>query len=287
MEDQAAFSPDGASLAFVSTQSGNADIYLLPFRPDTTQSMAAATNLTNDPGGDFRPDFSPDGSLLAFSTDRDTPVYGHPIFSFTRQREGEIYVMDRVRRQRPAAHERGGLGRLAGVVRGRPHDLFLFGAAARAAGTADEPDPGPRRRLSGSGRSSADGDEPARAHAGRHRGARARRDAGAAASPIKPARASRDWSIKSVAPDGRTTRTETDRRHRLLAAGLSPRAARWCATASDRRRRNAGSRGDSRRRRAARRGLSGGVPCPIAPSRFTRCGTRPASRRILTATRQP
>ncbi len=95
MEDQAAFSPDGASLAFVSTQSGNADIYVLPFRPDTTQSMAAATNLTNDPGGDFRPDFSPDGSLLAFSTDRDTPVYGHPIFSFTRQREGEIYVMDR------------------------------------------------------------------------------------------------------------------------------------------------------------------------------------------------
>jgi Tol biopolymer transport system component len=95
MEDQAAFSPDGTSLAFMSTQSGNADIYVLPFRPEATQAMAAATNLTNDPGGDFRPDFSPDGASIAFSTDRDTPVYGHPIFSFTRQREGDIYVMDR------------------------------------------------------------------------------------------------------------------------------------------------------------------------------------------------
>ncbi|HUQ50980.1 MAG TPA: hypothetical protein VM692_02085, partial [Gammaproteobacteria bacterium] len=95
MEDQVTFSADGRSIAFVSTASGNADIYVLPFQPDATQSLTAATNVTNDPGGDFRPDFSPDGARIAFATDRDTPVEGHPIFGFTRQREGEIYVMNR------------------------------------------------------------------------------------------------------------------------------------------------------------------------------------------------
>jgi Tol biopolymer transport system component len=95
MEDQVAFASDGRSITFVSTASGNADIYVLPFTPETTQGLAAAVNVTNDPGGDFRPDFSPDGSRIAFTTDRDTPVAGHPIFAFTRQREGDVYVMDR------------------------------------------------------------------------------------------------------------------------------------------------------------------------------------------------
>lgn len=91
MEDQAAISHDGKTMAFVSTRDGNADIFTLPFRPDRTQRIEKAVNLTHDPGGDFRPSFSPDGKFLAFSTDRDTPVTGHPA---ARLREGEIYVMD-------------------------------------------------------------------------------------------------------------------------------------------------------------------------------------------------
>jgi len=95
MEDQAAISPDGTTIAFVSSHSGDADIYTLAFDPGSTQSLDKATNLTRHGGGDFRPAFSPDGKQIAFSSDRDTPAAGHPIFAFTRQREGEIYVMDR------------------------------------------------------------------------------------------------------------------------------------------------------------------------------------------------
>jgi Tol biopolymer transport system component len=107
MEDQATFSPDGRSLAFVSTAGGNADVYTIAFAPTTPQPLSAAKNLSNDPGGDFRPDYSPDGTKIAFSSDRDTPVYGHPSFPFTRQREGDLYVMDasgaNARRLAPAA----------------------------------------------------------------------------------------------------------------------------------------------------------------------------------------
>ncbi|GAA4401067.1 hypothetical protein GCM10023187_14870 [Nibrella viscosa] len=92
MEDQPQFSPDGKTLVFVSSHSGNAEVYTIPFRPGTTQSMDKATNLTNHPGGDFRPSFSSDGRYIAFSTDRDTPPTG---WAAGRQRVGEIYRMNR------------------------------------------------------------------------------------------------------------------------------------------------------------------------------------------------
>lgn len=94
MEDQAAISPDGRTLVFAGTRDGDTEIYSLAFDPTHTQAMDAAVNLTASPGGDFRPAFSPDGATIAFSSDRDTPAYGHPYFPFTRQREGEIYVMN-------------------------------------------------------------------------------------------------------------------------------------------------------------------------------------------------
>jgi Tol biopolymer transport system component len=91
LEDQAAFSPDGKFIVFVSTFSGNADIYRLPFRPDKTLSMKQAENLTHHPAGDFRPAISPDGRMLAFSSDRDLPVTARgPI---NRYRSGDIWTL--------------------------------------------------------------------------------------------------------------------------------------------------------------------------------------------------
>ena len=67
-DDQAALSPDGRTLAFVSTRTmGSTDIHLLEL--DT----GAIRNVTATPGGDYRPSWSPDGSMLAFSSDRGKP----------------------------------------------------------------------------------------------------------------------------------------------------------------------------------------------------------------------
>lgn len=93
-QDQAAFSPDGSQLAFVASHEGNAEIYLIPFLPDSLQDISSAVNLTNHPGGDFRPSFSPDGKKLAFSSDRGHAIVPHPRFSFARQRTGDVYSID-------------------------------------------------------------------------------------------------------------------------------------------------------------------------------------------------
>jgi Tol biopolymer transport system component len=92
LEDQAAFSPDGKFIVFVSTFSGNADIYRLPFRPDKTLSMKQAENLTHHPSGHFRPAISPDGRMLAFSSDRDLPITVRSVI--TRHRSGDIWTLN-------------------------------------------------------------------------------------------------------------------------------------------------------------------------------------------------
>ena len=64
-DDQAALSPDGDLLAFVSTRdAGSTDVHILDLKTGRIR------NLTHAPGGDFRPRWSPDGKMLAFSSDR-------------------------------------------------------------------------------------------------------------------------------------------------------------------------------------------------------------------------
>ncbi len=94
MQDQAAISPDGNWIVFTSTHEGQSDIYRLPFHPKEKLNVEDAVNLTNDKGGDFRPSFSPDGSQIVFSSDRNHPIKAHPIFVFAMSRTGNIYSMN-------------------------------------------------------------------------------------------------------------------------------------------------------------------------------------------------
>ena len=92
LEDQAAFSADGKSLVFVSTETGNADIFQIPFTPNRTATMAEARPIVQHPAADLRPALSPDGTKVAFSSDRDLNV--RAISPIIRLRDGDLYVFD-------------------------------------------------------------------------------------------------------------------------------------------------------------------------------------------------
>ncbi|NKB33284.1 MAG: hypothetical protein GKR91_09310 [Pseudomonadales bacterium] len=64
-DDQAAFSPDGSKLVFVTSRyDGTTDLAILDIASGNT------SQLTSGEGGDFRPAWSPDGEWIAFSSDR-------------------------------------------------------------------------------------------------------------------------------------------------------------------------------------------------------------------------
>jgi Tol biopolymer transport system component len=86
-DDQAALSPDGKRLVFVSNRSGHANLWLLDL---TTKKL---TQLTKHDSGDFRPSWSPNGAWIAFSSDRDSKKPKAVRAPFVTLQSTEIYLI--------------------------------------------------------------------------------------------------------------------------------------------------------------------------------------------------
>jgi Tol biopolymer transport system component len=81
VDDAGVLSPNGRTLAFVSTRNGyRANIWLLDLKSGKSRQLTGLSDVRGEDGKPdcyFRPAWSPDGKWLAFSSDRNTGWTGH------------------------------------------------------------------------------------------------------------------------------------------------------------------------------------------------------------------
>jgi len=82
----ARYSPDGGTIAYHSTRMGNAEVFLHPL------DGSPETRVTDDPGWDVCPDWSPDGRHLIFSSDRSGGAF--KLFIANRDGGGQRLLVD-------------------------------------------------------------------------------------------------------------------------------------------------------------------------------------------------
>ncbi|KAI1357407.1 hypothetical protein F5Y08DRAFT_333897 [Xylaria arbuscula] len=81
VEDAVSMSPDGRKIAYVSSENGyKANIWVQDLKTGKRQNLTNTAAVAGDPSvpdGYFRPQWSPDGEWLVFSSDRNTAWTGH------------------------------------------------------------------------------------------------------------------------------------------------------------------------------------------------------------------
>lgn len=66
VDNSADFSPDGQYIIFDSNRGGNSDIYKI-----SADGTGAVQNITNNSAGNYEPCYSPDGSMIAYRSNKD------------------------------------------------------------------------------------------------------------------------------------------------------------------------------------------------------------------------